>query len=203
MLLAICKPKTKGGLGIRLIEDWNWAGMLKLFWVLASGNPSLWADWMRLRYLRRKSIWTVNIPADCSWAFRGILSVREPAKAAFRMKIGDGRDTELWYAPWLPDGPIIDSYGNRVRYSSGIPEWSKVSTFICNGQWNLPVPASLDFEELFREISKTELPPFELPDKPIWTLTPTGNFSIYSAWLHIIQETCSQLRIRQYRLVPG
>ncbi|KAK1299125.1 hypothetical protein QJS10_CPB14g01330 [Acorus calamus] len=43
---TICSPIDEGGLGIKRISDWNSAAPSTRFWELATGHPSLWADWM-------------------------------------------------------------------------------------------------------------------------------------------------------------
>lgn len=38
---SLCRPMQEGGMGIRRIEDWNKAGLLKPFLALASGKHNL------------------------------------------------------------------------------------------------------------------------------------------------------------------
>lgn len=79
---------AKGGL--RRLVDFNNAGLLRLFWLVASGDHSLWSRWIRRQYLRSKSLWQARPPSVCSWAWRGVLRVRDLAQDCFFHKIGDG-----------------------------------------------------------------------------------------------------------------
>lgn len=50
-------PKEEGGLGIALAKDWNKAAMAKHVRELAKINSkSLWANWVNVNRLRRKSL---------------------------------------------------------------------------------------------------------------------------------------------------
>ncbi|KAK1299709.1 hypothetical protein QJS10_CPB13g01384 [Acorus calamus] len=65
----VCLPKIEGGLGVMRLSDWNSASMGVRFWEIASNSHSLWASWMRKRYLKQgKNIWTAAIPSGGSSA---------------------------------------------------------------------------------------------------------------------------------------
>ena len=44
--LAVCKPKTEGGLGLKPLTEVNEVGMLKLIWRIVSAKDSLWVQWV-------------------------------------------------------------------------------------------------------------------------------------------------------------
>ncbi|XP_022891863.1 uncharacterized protein LOC111406714 [Olea europaea var. sylvestris] len=57
----ICMPKEEGGLGLRGLEIWNKATMLKHLWSLCSDcASSLWVSWTRCYLLRGRSIWELK-----------------------------------------------------------------------------------------------------------------------------------------------
>lgn len=92
----ICVPREEGGLSLRRLVDWNDAGMVRLFWLVASEDSSLWVRWIRRKYLHARNIWNARPPNKCSWAWRGILRVRHVVIANMRISNVGGRELLLW-----------------------------------------------------------------------------------------------------------
>ena len=55
----VCKLKSLGGLGLRLLGDWNVALLIKNLWNLTTGKETLWVKWVHAVKLKGKSIWQV------------------------------------------------------------------------------------------------------------------------------------------------
>ena len=74
---SVCLPKEEGGLGIKSVECWNQAAMIKHLWSICSnvGN-SIWVSWVYSTLLKGRSIWEVKCLGDCSWSWRKILGLR-------------------------------------------------------------------------------------------------------------------------------
>ena len=51
----ICKPKNKGGLGIRLFSCYNKAALSKLGWKILTDPNNLWVKIIKAKYLRNSS----------------------------------------------------------------------------------------------------------------------------------------------------
>lgn len=43
----VSKPKTKGGLGLKRVADWNKACLARIIWLLFNGSDSLWIAWIK------------------------------------------------------------------------------------------------------------------------------------------------------------
>lgn len=112
-------PKKEGGLGIKRLETWNQAAMLKHIWSLFTQAGSLWVAWMEKNWLKGKSFWNVSIPTSCSWSWKKILNLRDVAKQFLRFKVGDGSKIFLWLDSWHPNGRLLDTYGFRPVYDAG------------------------------------------------------------------------------------
>lgn len=54
-LRDICKPKDKGGLGLRRFTDINSAPLAKLGWKVATGEDNLWTRMLKAKYLKNHS----------------------------------------------------------------------------------------------------------------------------------------------------
>lgn len=61
----------------------------------------------------RDSIWTVPVPASCSWSWRSVLYVREFAENVVLHLIGKGSTTAMWLDPWHPVGTLRNLFGDR------------------------------------------------------------------------------------------
>jgi hypothetical protein len=71
----ICVLKREGGLGIKNIEVWNIASMLNQIWTLFTKAKSFWVAWIKMKWLKGKSLWQVSIPKDCSWSWKKLLKL--------------------------------------------------------------------------------------------------------------------------------
>lgn len=104
----VCTPKSEGGLGLRQMKAWNKASLAKHVWRICRNEGDLWTKWAKKILLKHNSIWQVTTPADCSFSWRKILKIKNAMTELIVMKVGDGRQTSLFYDDWLDDGRIID-----------------------------------------------------------------------------------------------
>ena len=122
-------PLDEGGLGIKKLHDWNIAAMGKHLWKLIQPAPtSSWALWARANLLKGRSLWEISIPSNSSWTWWKVLKLRPTFRPLFKVLVGDGRSTSLWFDDWMPQGPIYTTMGDRVIYDSGIPGQLKLKT---------------------------------------------------------------------------
>jgi len=131
----VCFPKSEGGLGLRKLDVWNCAAMLKHIWNLFSQAGSLWVAWVRQNWLKGRSFWHIPLPKACSWSWKRILKLRDVAKEFLSFKVGKCHDISLWFDAWHPAGRLVDTYGFRIVYDSGIGIDAKLSAVLQNGNW--------------------------------------------------------------------
>lgn len=96
--------------------------------------------------------------------------------------IGDGKKTFLWFDSWHPYGPIIDKWGNRVRYDAALDINAKVSVIVNGSQWKWPVAVTNDLLEIQSSIPDAMKPDSNKEDRVIWVPASNGEFSTASAW---------------------
>ncbi|GJW20586.1 RNA-directed DNA polymerase, eukaryota, reverse transcriptase zinc-binding domain protein [Tanacetum coccineum] len=48
---SVCHPKNQGGLGLKMIGEWNEVLLSKHIWNIVSGKESLWIKWVRMKGL--------------------------------------------------------------------------------------------------------------------------------------------------------
>lgn len=54
---SVCKPKQEGGLGIRMLAEFELVFRLKQVWNLFANVGSLWVAWLKGNVFHRKSYW--------------------------------------------------------------------------------------------------------------------------------------------------
>jgi hypothetical protein len=180
--VELCVPKREGGLGLKMLEDWNKASMLRHIWNLFVKSGSLWVAWINAYVLKGRSFWGVKIPQSCSWSWRKLLKLREVAKTFIRFKVGAGDNIFIWHDLWHPDGILIEKYGFRPIYDAGSHTNAKLSSFICNNQWNWP-PARSDALVCIQ--SQLPLVPLGESDQVLWNFSKTGTYHCSETWDYI------------------
>ena len=167
--------------------------MAKLIWnICQTSSTSLWVNWTKNYLIREHSFWEIPIPNNCSWTWRKLLQLRPEIRPHIRHIIGDGRNTRLWFDSWLPFGPILPTFEDRVIYDSALPRHSMVASIIVDGQWRWPIANSPDLLTLKQAIPSTMVPQPSLSDEVVWSPAGSGKFSTKSAW--------QALRIRHGRV---
>ncbi|KAJ0008203.1 hypothetical protein Pint_30736 [Pistacia integerrima] len=196
---SVCYPLTEGGLGIKRIQDWNRAAILKHVWRLLTDRSSIWSSWAHSVLLRGRSFWHIRVTSGASWAWRKILLSRVWCRGLIVTCIGDGRDTMLWRDHWLPQGPLCDLLPFRTLTSTGLPWDARVSDIIRDGFWDFPSGSS-DLQHIWDSI--TEQPSASHPDHIVWKGHPSGRFSIDSAW-NVLRDKRDVNSIHHLLWFPG
>ena len=176
----LCYPLNEGGLGIKSLREWNKAALLKLVWRILTNKDSGWAGWVHSVLLKGRNFWEVKASAKSSWNWRKIMDSRRWCKGLFRTIIGDGRETSLWFDPWLPEGRrLFEAFTPRILATTGLGWDAKVSSIINNGVWTFP-NGHLTLQQAWSSIPFH--PKQHTQDKIIWPAHASGIFSIASAW---------------------
>lgn len=116
----VCKPKEKGGLGLRSLEEMNKVSTLKLIWRILSYN-SLWVRWIRHYLIRKGSFWNTNSKISLgSWLWKKILKYRDIAHKLTMVEVRSGTTVSLWYDIWSPMRRLKDLTGMRGCIDMGI-----------------------------------------------------------------------------------
>lgn len=185
----LCSPKKEGGLGFKSLQVWNKAAMSKHIWYLVSGGEqSMWCQWVKSYLLKGKSFWRVKMPSSPSWTWRKLLQLRPIIQPLTQYRIGDGNTTSLWYDNWHPLGPLVEKFGRRIIYDSGLAEDAKVSAILRNNsQWLFPISQTWELNEIRNALPALPILPISnsLKDSCRWSLGSNGMFSISSLWDHL------------------
>lgn len=138
----ICKRLAFRGLGIMPVKLWAEASLLRQVWGTASRRKSIWVDWVEKRYIKSSSFWDIKIPLNCSWGLRGLFNARTRALQHVHHIRGDGASTFFWLDPWLTNGRLVDTFGDRAINDLGLGQFVKVNRFIIDERWEFPAASS-------------------------------------------------------------
>jgi hypothetical protein len=87
---------------LKSLEVWNQTSMHRHAWSLFAKLGSIWVAWVKDNYLRRKSLWSVDIPQNYSWSWRKILKLRDKAKRFLRLEMG-----KIFIFGWIHDIHLV------------------------------------------------------------------------------------------------
>lgn len=65
----------------------------------------------KARYYPNGNFFNAKIGSNPSYVWRSLLSTQKLIRDGARIRIGSGKQTSIWYDPWLPDkkNPLIES----------------------------------------------------------------------------------------------
>jgi hypothetical protein len=151
--------------------------MLIHIWNLFVKVGLMWVAWVKANWLKGRSFWQVSIPVSCSWSWKKLLQLRDPAKKFIRFKVGDGSRVFLWLDHWHPIGYLLDHYGYIIVYDSCFSLNTKLATFIKPENWVWPSARSdtLVIQSQLHEIA------LGYTDESVWD-SRNGKYSCADTW---------------------
>ncbi|KAK5810379.1 hypothetical protein PVK06_025691 [Gossypium arboreum] len=192
------QPVESGGLGIRRLEVQNKSFLYKLCIALLTKENDLWVQVLRYKYRFGNGCPVSTAKPGCLYIWRSLSRVW----AQFRSKylLVTGRCVQFWMDTWVPDvGPLSDLFPGMV---AGIEDLrvSNVVDSLGNRRWDF-LAVLLDISTFLRITFNP--PPGETagPDRCIWRWTSLGQFSVSTAYKHLVAECFA--RAVWVKLVPN
>lgn len=189
----VCRPKAEGGVGIRLLEDFQLVFRLKLVWNLFSNSGSLWVAWLKKNVFGRKGFWLMQDSSRLSPTVRSMVQLKPMLNDFLRCQVRDGASCSFWYDTWTLLGPLISVLGDNGPRTMRIGKNATVSKAAREGSWLLPPARSPDAETV-QIVLTTMAPPTSNngADQYLWrkhdgSFGPT--FSSKTTWEHIRQTS--------------
>ncbi|XP_048605708.1 uncharacterized protein LOC106424118 [Brassica napus] len=101
----VCLPREEGGMGFRMIHEFNLALLAKQLWRLVQFPDSLVARVLRGRYYKMSSPLRVISASNPSYVWSSISAARKLLLTGIRQKIHSGYEVKVWEDPWIPTIP--------------------------------------------------------------------------------------------------
>ncbi|CAA7048049.1 unnamed protein product [Microthlaspi erraticum] len=98
----LCRHKNDGGLGFRVIEDFNTALLAKQLWRLIDYPESLFARVFKGRYYRNSTPLDPIRSYSPSYGWQSIVSARPLVQKGLIKRVGSGTSISVWDDPWIP-----------------------------------------------------------------------------------------------------
>ena len=99
----LCEAKEDGGMGFKEIDKFNEALLAKQVWCMMNNSDSLCYKFLKDRFFPNCSILEANDLKVGSYAWKSILSAREPVKKGVVWHIGNGDTVSIREDKWLLD----------------------------------------------------------------------------------------------------
>ncbi|KAE8820418.1 Heparanase-like protein 2 [Hordeum vulgare] len=179
----ICLPKDRGGLGIPASRRMNVALMLRWVWRILQGDGDLWLQLIEAKYLQGRPLLACSL-ATGSQFWKSIQGIKSDIRLGLRVSAGNGSGTQFWLDPWL-DGEPLRLQFPMLFTLCGDPT-ALVSTSALEDGWHVAFRHPLGTAEVHEwEILKEVVPlPVSSGRYSVsWGLSPSGEFSVSSAYL--------------------
>lgn len=156
------KPKCRGGLGFRRLEQFNQALLAKQVWNMMVHPTSLVARVFKARYFRHTTLSEAGLGSNPSLVWRSLLWARTLTKRGLLMRVGDGASINLFLDPWIP-GLRSGYLTNRGQPISTVAQLIKP-----NRTWDTQLlnQVAMSFER--DEVAKIPLPMDAHSDTIFW-----------------------------------
>ncbi|XP_073017907.1 uncharacterized mitochondrial protein AtMg00310-like [Primulina eburnea] len=127
----LCKPKARGGLGFRIMEEFNRALLANEFWLLLRNPSSLASQVLKGRYFRHGYIMDAGISNNPSFIWRSLICSRGILEKGVIWRVGNEQSIKIFEDSWVPSltskiGTTNEAWQRNVR----------VASLIENGVWN-------------------------------------------------------------------
>jgi hypothetical protein len=120
--------------GIKKLEEWNCAAIMRHIWSLFVTVNSLWVVWVEAILLKGRLL-AGGISQVCTWNWRKLLKLRNEARHFIKFYVGDDSKIHMWFDDWRPNGALHSNYRPRIVYDTQSKLDAQLSTVINDRQW--------------------------------------------------------------------
>ncbi|CAA7027491.1 unnamed protein product [Microthlaspi erraticum] len=176
----LCRHKNDGGLGFRVIEDFNTALLAKQLWRLMDNPDSLFSRVFKGRYYRNTTPLEPIKSYSPSYGWQSIISARPLVNKGLIKRVGSGTSILVWGDPWIPASRPRPAMGNGVHFYPHL----RVSELMTPGTltWNLPLLNQLFESSDVSTIMGIPTSRAGRPDSVGWFFTKTGRYTVKSGY---------------------
>ncbi|KAK9139396.1 hypothetical protein Scep_009077 [Stephania cephalantha] len=186
----ICQPKGCGGLGLKKMRLMNEALLMKLVWRLVSSTNELWVQLLKAKY-GDVSPQMSELPntRKGSHLWRSLGKIWSNTLQNIGWAVGNGTVSRFWLDNWLNLEKPLGEYATRRVPPNN--ELEPVAAYVTpEGNWEWSKFQEYLPAEILLKIASTHPPCHNLGDDGVyWRKSPSGHFSVSSAYREIMQHT--------------
>ncbi|KAK1394806.1 hypothetical protein POM88_013862 [Heracleum sosnowskyi] len=150
----------------------------------------------------------MEIPTDCSWILKKVISFRTLARRFLTFTIGNGNNTSLWFDPWWNNTCLASKVVDPIISQAYSNKLATVNTLILSGRWILPRPNPRrhHFSNVLQSWLHDFVPPtFDLDkrDDTLWNDTLIRKITTSHIWDAIRFKLPEALATRLHLYVPS
>jgi hypothetical protein len=106
---VVCKPRKKGGLGIKNLQLFNQCLLCKWWWKLEE-EDGLWIQLVKAKYGVDKGIQNIKMKSNDSPVWKDLLKVKHLYTQGRVMVVGNGNSTDFWSDAWCGSVPFCEKF---------------------------------------------------------------------------------------------
>lgn len=178
----LCRPKGSGGMGFRDLKCFNQALLAKQMWRLHNNESPLLSAVLKARYYKHCDPLEANRGHDPSLPWRSIWGAKSLLIEGMGWRVGKGDKIHIQSERWImDDGKFVTPILLDTR-NDGNLVWHYIEHE--SRAWNLDALQDTFNGPTIERILAIPLPPCEVEDQLIWTLTKHGSCSVRTGyWL--------------------
>ncbi|XP_048605017.1 uncharacterized protein LOC125582384 [Brassica napus] len=176
----MCAPREEGGIGFRMIHEFNLALLAKQLWRLVQFPDSLVARVLRGKYYRLSSPLQAGRVDSPSYVWTSIIDARKLLLLDIRSKVHSGYEIIVWEDPWIPLTPARPA---RSRVPVVNPKMT-VSSLINfkTKEWDARLLEQYVDQEDIQMIQSLAISPTHRRDTFCWSYTKNGQYTVKSGY---------------------
>ncbi|KAE8791713.1 Heparanase-like protein 2 [Hordeum vulgare] len=174
-------PKVVGASDIRQFRPITVINVLAR--IFAKGDGGLWLQLIEAKYLQGRPLFACSLMTGSQF-WKSIQGIKDEIRLAIRFSVGNGAGTQFWLDPWL-DGEPLRLRFPRLSAICGDPAVLVSATAREDG-WHVAFRCPLGPAEVHEWEALQVSVPFPTSsdrDSVAWSLSPSGEFSVSSAYL--------------------
>ena len=98
----LCVPKNQGGMGFKLLKEFNLALLAKQGWKLQTKTNSLAYKVLKAKYFPNCEFVEATVGRRPSYLWRSIMAAQHIVRSGVRWRVGNGQKIRVWSNKWLP-----------------------------------------------------------------------------------------------------
>ena len=173
----MCAPREEGGIGFRMIHEFNLVLLAKQLWRLVQFPDSLVVRVLRGKYYRLSSPLRTGAVDTPSYVWTSIIAARKVLLLGIRSKVHSGYEIIVWEDPWIPSTPARPA---RSRVPVVHPRMTISSVIDFESGWDARLLEQYVDQEDIPMIQSLAISPTHRRDTFCWSYTKTGQYTVKS-----------------------